>query len=137
MYAEDTECESATKSEDYKEFEATINDDLYRVKEYFGTNNFNLNVPKCVFMLVGTYHYINADMAWPTQFLCDAFNANHDTHNHNTINVSLRVTKHSKHELHNIMVALYSLVKGYGTISQIILNIVHLYRILKIPFTVF
>ncbi len=55
MYAEDTECESASKPEDYKELETTINNDLYRVKEYFETNKLNLNVTKYEFMLVGTY----------------------------------------------------------------------------------
>ncbi len=30
------------------------------------------------------------------QYLCDTFNANHDIHNHNTRNASLRVTKHTK-----------------------------------------
>ncbi len=32
IYADDTECESASKPEDYKELEITINNDLYRVK---------------------------------------------------------------------------------------------------------
>ncbi len=32
MYADDTECESASKPEDYKELETTINNDLYRFK---------------------------------------------------------------------------------------------------------
>ncbi len=44
-----------SKPEDYKELESTINNDLYKVKEYFDTNKLSLNVPKCVFMLVGTY----------------------------------------------------------------------------------
>ncbi len=30
------------------------------------------------------------------QYLCDTFNANHDIHNHNTKNASLRVTKNAK-----------------------------------------
>ncbi len=55
MYADDTECESASKPEDYKELESTINSDHNRVKEYFDTNKLSLNVPKCAFMLVGTY----------------------------------------------------------------------------------
>ncbi len=55
MYADNTECESASKPEDYKEVETTINNDLYRVKEYFDTNKLSLNIPKCEFMLVGTY----------------------------------------------------------------------------------
>ncbi len=38
MSADDTECESASKPEDYKELESTINNDLYKVKEYFDTN---------------------------------------------------------------------------------------------------
>ncbi len=32
----------------------------------------------------------------PPQYLCDTFNANHGIHDHNTRNVSLRVTKHAK-----------------------------------------
>ncbi len=55
MYAEDKECESASKPEDYKELESTISNDLYKVKEYFDTNKLSLNVPKCEFMIVGTY----------------------------------------------------------------------------------
>ncbi len=54
MYADDTECESVSKQEDYKELESTINNDFYKVKEYFDTNKLSLNVPKCEFMLVGT-----------------------------------------------------------------------------------
>ncbi len=56
MYADDTaECESASKPEDRKELESTINNDLYKVKEHFDTNKLSLNVPKCEFMLIGTY----------------------------------------------------------------------------------
>ncbi len=32
----------------------------------------------------------------PAQYLCDTFNVNHDIHNHNTRNASLRVNKHAK-----------------------------------------
>ncbi len=71
----------------------------------------------------------------PPQYQCDTFNANHDIHNHNTRNASLRVinTKHAK-----VRTAYYhgsSLVKGYGMIFLIILNFVHLYLVLKMPFT--
>ncbi len=55
MYVDDTECESASKQEDYKELETTINNDLYKVKEYFDTNKLSLNVPKCEILLVGSY----------------------------------------------------------------------------------
>ncbi len=55
MYVNNTECDSASKPEDYKQLESTINNDLYKVKEYFDTNKLSLNVPKCEFMLVGTY----------------------------------------------------------------------------------
>ncbi len=48
MYADDTECESASKPKDYKELESTINNDLYKVKEYFDTNKLSLNVPKYI-----------------------------------------------------------------------------------------
>ncbi len=34
MYADNIECESASKPEYYKELESIINDDLYRVGEY-------------------------------------------------------------------------------------------------------
>ncbi len=57
MHANDTECESASKPEDYKEIETTINSDLYSVKEYLDTNKLSFNVQKCEFMLVGTYHH--------------------------------------------------------------------------------
>ncbi len=46
---------SASKPEYYKELETTISNDLHRVKEYFDTNKLSLNVPKCEFMIVGTY----------------------------------------------------------------------------------
>ncbi len=42
--------------EDYIVLETTINNGLDMVKEYFDTNKLNLNLPKCVFILVGTYH---------------------------------------------------------------------------------
>ncbi len=35
----------ASKTTDYKELESTINNDLYKVKEYFDTNKLSLNVP--------------------------------------------------------------------------------------------
>ncbi len=46
---------SVSKPEDYKELETSINNDLYRVKEYFDTNKLSLDVPNCEFMLVGAY----------------------------------------------------------------------------------
>ncbi len=55
MYADDTEYEAASKPEDYKELETTINNNLHRINEYFETNKLNHNVPECEFMLVGTY----------------------------------------------------------------------------------
>ncbi len=55
MYADNAEWVSATKPEDYKELETTINNDLYRVKEYLDANKLSLNVAKCKFMLVGIY----------------------------------------------------------------------------------
>ncbi len=45
MYADDTECESVSNPEDYKEFTIIINNNLYRVKKYFDVNKLNLNVP--------------------------------------------------------------------------------------------
>ncbi len=45
MCPDDTECESASNPEDYKESETTINNYLNRVKEYFDTNKLSLNVP--------------------------------------------------------------------------------------------
>ncbi len=42
-------------ADDYKELETTINNDLYKVNEYFDTHKLNLNVPKCESMLVETY----------------------------------------------------------------------------------
>ncbi len=55
MYADNTECESASKPEVYKELETTINNYLYRVKEYVDTNKLSLNFPKCEFMLGQTH----------------------------------------------------------------------------------
>ncbi len=54
MDADDTECESASKPEDYKEFETTINNDLYKVKEYLDTNKLS-PMFQGEFMLVWTY----------------------------------------------------------------------------------
>ncbi len=54
MDAGDNECKSASKPEDYKELEITINIDLHRVKDNFDTNKLSLNVRKYEFMLVGT-----------------------------------------------------------------------------------
>ncbi len=34
---------------------STINSDLYRVKEYSDANKLCVKVPKCEFLLVGTY----------------------------------------------------------------------------------
>ncbi len=84
-YADDTECESTSKPEDYKELEYTINNDLHRVKEYFDTNTLSIFVYKCRYGLS------------PPQYVCGRFNANYDIHNHNTTcrNASLRVTKQS------------------------------------------
>ncbi len=47
MYADDTECESDAKPESYKELETTINNDLYRVKEYVDTNKLSISVSLC------------------------------------------------------------------------------------------
>ncbi len=69
-------------------------------------------------------------MAWPPQYLCDTFNENHDIHNHNTRNASLRVTKHAK-----ARTAYYQGSFAFGMIFQIILNSVHLYLVLKMPCT--
>ncbi len=55
MYADYTQYETDSKPEDYKELESTINKDLYRVKGYFDTNKFSLNVPKCELMLAGAF----------------------------------------------------------------------------------
>ncbi len=35
-------------------------------------------------------------LLWPPQYVCDTLNANHDIHDHNSRNASLRVTKHAK-----------------------------------------
>ncbi len=48
-----------------------------------------------------------------------------------TLLMPLELLNMLKQELHTIMVALYSLVKGYEMISQIILNIIHIYLVLK------
>ncbi len=77
-------------------------------------------------------------MAWPPQYLCDTFNANHDIHNHNTRNASLRVTKHSK-----VRTAYHHgsfVLSGQRLWNEIpnnikLLNFLHLYLVLKMPCT--
>ncbi len=55
MYADDTEIESASKPDCPEELENNVNSDLCKISEYFNINRFSLNVPKCEFILIGTY----------------------------------------------------------------------------------
>ncbi len=56
MYADDTEIDSASKPDCPEELENNLNGDLCKISEYFNINRLSLNVPKCQFMLIGTYH---------------------------------------------------------------------------------
>ncbi len=69
------------------------------------------------------------------QYLCDTFNANHDIHNHNTRNASLRVTEHAK-----ARTAYYH--SSFALSGQRLWNdlpnnikLVHLHLVLKMPCT--
>ncbi len=55
MYADDTEIDSASKPDCPEELENNLNSDLCKISEYFNINRLSLNVPKCEFMLIGTY----------------------------------------------------------------------------------
>ncbi len=55
MYADDTEIDSASKPDCPEERENNINSNLCKISEYFNINRLSLNVPKCEFMLIGTY----------------------------------------------------------------------------------
>ncbi len=55
MYADDTEIDSVSKPDYPEELENNLNSDLCKISEYFNINRLNLNVPKCEFMLIGTY----------------------------------------------------------------------------------
>ncbi len=54
MYADDTELEHATKTQDIQLMETTINNYLDKLQGYFESNKLSVNVPKCTFVLVGT-----------------------------------------------------------------------------------
>ena len=58
MYADDTEINSAVKSEYSAELESSVNSDLCRLKPYFDINRLSLNAQKCEFMLIGTHQSI-------------------------------------------------------------------------------
>ncbi len=69
------------------------------------------------------------------QYICNTFNTNHDIHNHNTINASLRVIKHVK-----ARTAYYH--GGFAVYDQRLWNdlpnnikLAHLYIVLQIPCT--
>ncbi len=55
MYADDTEIDSASQPAGPEELENNLNSGLCKISEYFNINRLSLNVPKCEFMLIGTY----------------------------------------------------------------------------------
>ncbi len=55
MYSDDAEIESASNSDCPEELENNLNSDLCKISGYFNINRLSLNVPKCEFMLIGTY----------------------------------------------------------------------------------
>ncbi len=55
MNADDTEIDSTSKPDYPEELENNLNSDLCKISEYFNINRLSLNVPKCEFMLIGTY----------------------------------------------------------------------------------
>ncbi len=55
MYAYDTEIDSASKPDCPEEPENNLHSHLCNISEYFNINNLSLDVPKCEFMLIGTY----------------------------------------------------------------------------------
>ena len=58
MFADDTEINSAAKSECSAELESSVNSDLCKLKQYFYINRLSLNVQKCEIMLIGTHQSI-------------------------------------------------------------------------------
>ncbi len=55
MYADDIKIDSASKPDSPEELENRLNSDLCKISEYFNINRLSLNVPKCEFILIGTY----------------------------------------------------------------------------------
>ncbi len=53
--ADDTEIDFASKPDCPEELENNLNSDLCKISEYFYINSLSLNVPKCEFILIGTY----------------------------------------------------------------------------------
>ncbi len=48
--------DNAKIPEEFDELQRSINDDLSYLKTYFDDNRLIVNVDKCDFMLLGTYH---------------------------------------------------------------------------------
>ncbi len=55
MYADYTEIHSASKPDCPEELEKNLKRDLYNISAYFNIKRLNLDVPKCEFILIGTY----------------------------------------------------------------------------------
>ncbi len=55
VYADDSEKYSASKLGCPEELDNNFNSNLSKISEYFNINRLSLNVPKCEFMLIGTY----------------------------------------------------------------------------------
>ncbi len=52
MYADDTEIENMCKADVHIQLEISFNDDLCSLKKYCDVNRLNINVAKCVFILI-------------------------------------------------------------------------------------
>ncbi len=59
MYADDTEIDSASKSDCPEELENNLNSYIFKISEHFNINRLSLNVPKCEFILIGTYRSLS------------------------------------------------------------------------------
>ena len=58
MFADDTEIDSAAKSECSAELASNVNSDLNKVKQYFDISMLSRNVQKCKFMIIVTHQFI-------------------------------------------------------------------------------
>ncbi len=55
MFTDDTEIDTAEKPEYHEDVQNNLNADLFKIKDYFNYKRFICNIPKCEFMLIGTF----------------------------------------------------------------------------------
>ncbi len=55
MFADDTEIDTAEKPECHEDLQNKLKADLNKIKDYLNYNRLSLNIPKCEFMLIGTF----------------------------------------------------------------------------------